>query len=106
MQPHLDSGAWVEVQGARIYWPGDIVVVANSYSRFVAHRAIGWRPRWGAPLLVTMADAAVVPDAPARLDQIVGRVVGTVTWRDRLTALRKFTGLLGRWLLRRAGRWS
>ena len=54
----------------------------------------------GAPLLVTMADASSTPDSPTRFDQIVGRVICTVTWHDRLMALRKFTGLLGRRLLR------
>jgi phage repressor protein C with HTH and peptisase S24 domain len=90
MAPDLPDRAAVAVKASRFYAPGDIVAFADRSGRLVAHRAIGYHPGGGALRLWTQSDAADEPDAPVSFDRILGKVVGRVGLRQRLTAANRF----------------
>lgn len=120
MAPDLPDGAVVEVSRARFYWPGDVLALRAADGRLLVHRLLGYRPHRGAWHLVTQADAASLPDAPARPEQLLGRLVGgecaprllAVPLADRLRAcgklllfaLRRMPGAARRRVARRAAR--
>ena len=97
MAPDLPDGAVVEVARARFYWPGDVLVLRAADGRLLVHRLLGYRPHRSAWHLVTQADAAALPDAPAAREQLIGRLVGgacaprlfVVPFADRLRACGK-----------------
>lgn len=90
MAPDLTDRGAVAVRASRFYVPGDIVCFADRSGSLVAHRAIGYHPSGGAPRLWTQADAADAPDSPVPFERVLGKVVGRVKLRQRVSAAGRF----------------
>ena len=94
MAPVLADGSPVEVQAARLYWPGDVVVWSAPEGGLVAHRLLGYRLHRGSLALVTRGDSATVHDSPVPLARVLGRVSGApVPFSARGRALFAFFGI-------------
>jgi hypothetical protein len=76
MAPLLADGERVEVAPARIYWPGDVIVLQASDLRLQVRRLLGYRVCAGRLACVTGGDAYVWHDAPVPFGRLLGRVVG------------------------------
>ncbi|MFB1486593.1 MULTISPECIES: hypothetical protein [unclassified Thiocapsa] len=109
MAPCVLDGALVDVGGpARIYWPGDVVVVLLDGNRLALHRVIGAYRRAGAWKVLTQGDTAPRPDTAVRPERILGHVRSgdcdrsliAIPLRHRLRAAGRFVrfalGRLGR----------
>jgi hypothetical protein len=76
MSPLLESGAAVQVKGARFYWPGDCLVFAGVDGRLTAHRLIGYYFKQCRIRYLTQADHAERPDRYILNGHIIGKVCG------------------------------
>ena len=103
MAPRIAEGDRIEVAPARLYWPGDVVVLEAADGRWLVHRLLGWRRWQGALAAVTRGDGCPCQDAPVPFGRVLGRVVGPagrVTAAGRLRATMAFLGLALRRLTR------
>lgn len=102
MAPLVLEGAIVEVEPARLYWPGDVLALARSDGQLVLHRMLGYRPSIRGFELVTRGDASPASDAPVAPTQVLGRLCGgncapsavRVPVRHRLWAVASFLRLV------------
>lgn len=98
MAPLLMDGSWVWVQSARLYWPGDVLVIRSPRGCWLAHRLIGGYPKGRAWRWLTQADGAERPDNAVSRQAILGRIIGgecaadlaSVPLGHRLWALGRF----------------
>jgi hypothetical protein len=94
MVPVLADGSPVEVQAARLYWPGDVIVWSAPEGGLVAHRLLGYRLHRGSLALVTRGDSAAVHDPPVPLSRVLGRVSSArVPFSARGRAVLAFLGI-------------
>lgn len=107
MDPVLRSGESVDVRGAPVYLPGDIVVYHCPYRDTVfAHRFLGYVPAGGAWKCLIMADRASRPDTLVERTSILGRLVdaeGRSPGRRLVSRIRAL-GRYATWVLRLAAR--
>jgi hypothetical protein len=103
MAPEVGEGERIEVAPARLYWPGDVLVIQAADGRWLIHRLLGWRWWQGGLAAVTRGDGCPWPDPPVPSGRILGRVAGPVTGAARLRAVASFLGLALRGLIRRIG---
>ena len=104
MAPEVTEGERIEVAPARLYWPGDVLVVQAADGRWLVHRLLGWRWWQGGLAAVTRGDGCPCPDPPVPRGRILGRVAGPPgrpTGAVRLRAAASFLGLALRSLIRR-----
>jgi hypothetical protein len=76
MMPLLKNNSRVQVTPARLYWPGDVVVVLSPSNQYLVHRVIGAYWRFGTFKILTRADNAARPDTAVHPDAILGKVTG------------------------------
>ena len=103
MAPRIAEGDRIEVAPARLYWPGDVIVLRSADGRWLVHRLLGWRRWQGGLAAVTRGDGCPCHDAPVPFGRVLGRVVGPagrVTVAGRLRAGAAFLGLALRHLIR------
>jgi|HubBroStandDraft_3_1064219.scaffolds.fasta_scaffold03474_2 hypothetical protein len=101
MAPALPDGSEVEVAGAAIYWPGDVVAIAAPDGRLLLHRLLGYRLRGGRLACVTRGDGCAAPDPPVPPGRLVGRTLERPAPAERLRAVGAFLRLAGCRLVRR-----
>jgi len=76
MDPHIKDQARVTIRSARMYLPGDVLVVQRrSHPPFV-HRLIGCFPSKGVLRFITQADNSTTPDGSVSREAIIGKVYG------------------------------
>jgi hypothetical protein len=103
MAPRIAEGDRIEVAPARLYWPGDVIVLQAADGRWLVHRLLGWRRWQGRLAAVTRGDGCPCHDAPVPFGRVLGRVAGPagrVTVAGRLRAAAVFLGLALRHLIR------
>lgn len=74
MMPLIQNNSRVQVTSARLYWPGDVVVVLSPGRQYLVHRVIGVYRRSGTFRILTQADNAVRPDTAVQPDALLGKV--------------------------------
>jgi len=73
MGESLPDGCLVTINSKKIYWPGDVVVVARGDDRLVSHRLLGYfygRKGWK---VITRADNEKDHDAPVPVARVLGK---------------------------------
>lgn len=91
MVPFFKDGDRVLVSAARVYWPGDVLVLRAPDGRLLAHRLLGYRPWRGRIALVTRGDACVVHDFPISRTAVLGRIAAVrPSLRGRAAAVLGF----------------
>jgi hypothetical protein len=75
MLPTIPPGSELEVAFGEPVAAGDVAVLIDG-GRVVVHRVVAIFPAGG--VLVTRGDATAVPDLPAPLSSVMGRVTGVV----------------------------
>lgn len=76
MAPLIDDGAMIQIRRQRLYLPGDILVKRCHNGQLVAHRLIGFYPRYRKFHYVTRADNASSADAAIAGSRVFGKVCG------------------------------
>ena len=110
MQPVIQPGDFVQVQGAPFYLPGDIVAVDASPDPWTCHRFLGFVRYRGAWWILTRSDSSRLPDRLTPVDRLLGKVVGinhkpnTISWAQRARStggwVTCMAGLGHKWLAR------
>ncbi|MCA9582478.1 MAG: hypothetical protein KC416_11835 [Myxococcales bacterium] len=102
MEPAIESGSVVSIEGQTVYFPGDVVAVRLPDGRVVLHRFLGYRPLGARLGVVTCADNARIPDAAAPASSVIGKVKGSrPTPRERAAAASSYALFAAAYLRRR-----
>jgi hypothetical protein len=94
MGDNLPDGSQATIIRKTFYWPGDIVVLSRSSHQLFSHRFLGYLPGRTGWKAITMADSETLPDAPAPVGRMLGKVVRVNGESTRFPAWYRLTALM------------